>query len=67
MLFIDEIHTLIGTKSNTSLDFANMLKNGLDRGTIKIIGATTSEEFDLYIIKDRAFKEDLKKLKYLNS
>lgn len=65
MLFIDEIHTLIGTKSNTSLDFANMLKNGLDRGTIKIIGATTSEEFDLYIIKDRAFLRRFEKIEVL--
>ncbi len=62
ILFIDEIHTLIGTRNDTSLDFANMLKNGLDRGTIKIIGATTTEEFDLYIIKDRAFLRRFEKI-----
>lgn len=62
ILFIDEIHTLIGTKNNTSLDFANMLKNGLDRGTLKLIGATTTEEFDFYIVKDRAFLRRFEKI-----
>ena len=54
IIFIDEIHTLIGQKGN-SMDLANMLKPGLDRGEIKVIGATTTIEYDTYIIRDRAF------------
>jgi ATP-dependent Clp protease ATP-binding subunit ClpC len=53
IIFIDEIHTLIG--ENVSLDLANMLKPALDRGEVKAIGATTTIEYDRYIIKDRAF------------
>lgn len=53
ILFIDEIHTLIG--NNESLDLANMLKPALDRGDVKVIGATTTIEYDKYIIRDRAF------------
>ena len=48
ILFIDEIHTLMGTKGE-ALDFANMFKPGLDRGDIKVIGATTTEEYEQYI------------------
>jgi ATP-dependent Clp protease ATP-binding subunit ClpA len=53
ILFIDEVHTLIG--NNVSLDLANMLKPALDRGEVKAIGATTTIEYDRYIIRDRAF------------
>lgn len=55
ILFIDEVHLLINKDANSSLDFANMLKPALDRGTIKMIGATTTEEYDTYILRDRAF------------
>ena len=56
ILFIDEIHTLIGTGSNSdSMDFAQVFKPGLDRGNIKIIGATTVDEYDTYILRDKAF------------
>ena len=56
ILFIDEIHLLVNRNtSNMSIDFANMLKPGLDRGEIKMIGATTDEEFEAYILRDRAF------------
>ena len=54
ILFIDEIHTLMGA-SNEALDFANMFKPGLDRGDIKVIGATTSEEYERFILRDKAF------------
>ena len=53
ILFIDEIHTLIG--KGESMDLANMLKAGLDRGEIKVIGATTTVEYDTYVVRDRAF------------
>lgn len=54
IIFIDEIHTLIGGKDQ-SMDLANMLKPGLDRGDVKAIGATTTIEYDTYIVRDRAF------------
>ena len=47
ILFIDEIHTLIG---DGRLDLANMFKEGLSRGTIKIIGATTTYEYEHFIL-----------------
>ncbi len=55
ILFIDEIHTLINSNSDSSLDFANMFKTGLGRGDIKVIGATTSDEYEKYILRDKAF------------
>ena len=55
ILFIDEVHLLINKNANSSVDFANMLKPYLDRGTIKMIGATTTEEYETYILRDRAF------------
>lgn len=56
ILFIDEVHLLVSRNtSNLNVDFANMLKPGLDRGTIKMIGATTTEEYEQYILRDRAF------------
>ena len=55
ILFIDEIHTLIGTDSGTSMDLANILKPAIDRGAIKLIGATTDMEYNTYVIRDRAF------------
>ena len=55
ILFIDEIHTLVTASRNSDIDFINMLKPGLDRGDIKIIGATTTKEFEDYLLKDKAF------------
>lgn len=55
ILFIDEIHTLIGGRGDGPMDLANILKPGLDRGDVKLIGATTTMEYDLYIVRDRAF------------
>lgn len=54
ILFIDEIHTLIGT-TNNSMDLANILKPAIDRGSLKLIGATTDIEYNTYVIRDRAF------------
>ena len=61
ILFIDEIHTLIGGKDET-LDFANIFKPALDRGDIKIIGATTTEEYERYILRDKAFVRRFQKV-----
>lgn len=55
ILFIDEIHMLIGATSESSLDFANIFKEGLGRGQIKIVGATTTQEYEIYILRDKAF------------
>ena len=50
------MHLLVNkATSNNNIDFANMLKPALDRGTIKMIGATTTEEYEAYILRDRAF------------
>ncbi len=63
ILFIDEVHLLVSRNtSNLNVDFANMLKPGLDRGTIKMIGATTSEEYESYILRDRAFLRRFQKV-----
>ncbi len=60
ILFIDEIHTLIG--KGESMDFANMFKPALDRGDIKVIGATTTEEYERYILRDKAFVRRFQKV-----
>lgn len=56
IVFIDEIHTIVGAGSvqGNSLDAANLLKPVLARGQIKCIGATTFEEYRLHISKDKA-------------
>jgi len=56
ILFIDEMHTLIGAGSSSegSLDAANLLKPALARGQVRVIGATTYKEYRKYIEKDAA-------------
>ena len=61
ILFIDEIHTLIGG-TDESLDFANIFKPGLDRGAIKVIGATTTQEFEQFILTDKAFNRRFQRI-----
>lgn len=63
IIFIDETHLLVN--KNGGLDFANMLKAGLDRGSIKMIGATTTEEYEQYILRDRAFLRRFQKVDVL--
>lgn len=69
ILFIDETHVLVNknTRENGGIDFANMLKAGLDRGTIKMIGATTTEEYETYILRDRAFLRRFQKIDVLET
>lgn len=55
ILFIDEVHTLIGSSGDGPMDLANILKPVIDRGMVKIIGATTDIEYNTYIVRDRAF------------
>ncbi len=65
ILFIDEVHTLIGGKSDGPMDLANILKPALDRGDIKAIGATTTEEYEAYIVRDRAFLRRFERIEIL--
>lgn len=62
ILFIDEIHTLVTASRNGEVDFLNMLKPGLDRGELKIIGATTTQEFNENLLKDKAFLRRFEKV-----
>lgn len=62
ILFIDEVHTLIGGREDGPMDLANILKPALDRGDIKAIGATTTEEYQTYVIRDRAFLRRFEKI-----
>ena len=57
VLFIDEIHTLVGAgKSEGALDAANILKPALARGELRAIGATTLSEYQKYFEKDKALE-----------
>ena len=63
ILFLDETHVLVNKNgAEQGIDFANMFKAGLDRGEIKMIGATTDEEYEQYILKDRAFLRRFQKI-----
>ena len=57
ILFIDEVHTLVGTGDNEgTMNAANILKPSLSRGEIQVIGATTFKEYRKYIEKDAALE-----------
>ena len=65
ILFIDEIHTIIGAGNNNQggMDAAQILKPLLARGQIKLIGATTLDEYRRYIEKDGAMERRMQKVK----
>jgi ATP-dependent Clp protease ATP-binding subunit ClpB len=57
ILFIDEIHTLVGAgKSDGALDAANIMKPALARGELRAVGSTTLDEYQLYFEKDKALE-----------
>ena len=63
ILFIDEIHTIIGAgNANGSLDASNMFKPALARGELQCIGATTLDEYRQYIEKDGALERRFQKI-----
>jgi ATP-dependent Clp protease ATP-binding subunit ClpB len=63
LLFIDEIHTLVGAgKSEGAMDAANILKPALARGELRAIGATTLDEFQKYFEKDKALERRFQKV-----
>ena len=63
VLFIDEIHTLVGAGgSEGSIDAANILKPALARGDLRAIGATTLDEYQKYIEKDKALERRFQKV-----
>lgn len=57
ILFLDELHTIVGAGSaEGAVDAANILKPALGRGTLQVVGATTTEEYRKYIEKDAALE-----------
>tara|TARA_B100000029_G_scaffold512342_1_gene608712 strand:- start:364 stop:2811 length:2448 start_codon:yes stop_codon:yes gene_type:complete len=63
ILFIDELHTIVGAGGATgSLDAANMFKPALARGSIQVIGATTLNEYRKYVEKDGALERRFQKI-----
>lgn len=66
ILFIDEVHTIVGAGgAEGAIDASNILKPSLARGKIKIIGATTNEEYHEYIERDKALDRRFQKINVL--
>jgi ATP-dependent Clp protease ATP-binding subunit ClpA len=67
ILFVDEMHTAIGAgaASGGSMDAANLLKPALSSGKLRMIGATTFEEYRTHVEKDRAFSRRFQKVDVL--
>ncbi len=64
VLFIDELHTIAGAgNTGGGMDAANLIKPALARGQIRLIGATTEEEYTKYIEKDKALDRRFEKVK----
>ena len=62
VVFIDEIHTVISSNAGADNPVANILKPAMARGEIKLIGATTNDEYTKHIEKDKAFERRFQKI-----
>jgi len=67
VLFVDELHTVVGAgaASGGTMDAANLLKPGLSSGKLRVIGATTFEEYRSHVEKDKAFARRFQKIEVL--
>jgi len=67
ILFVDELHTVVGAgaASGGTMDAANLLKPGLSSGKLRVIGATTFEEYRSHVEKDKAFARRFQKIEVL--
>ena len=63
IMFIDEIHNIVGNSSDGAMDTSNILKPMMARGEIRLIGATTLNEYRKYIEKDSALERRFQKIK----
>ena len=63
ILFIDEIHTIAGAGAGGGMDAGNLIKPALARGQIRLIGATTEEEYTKYLEKDKALDRRFERIK----
>ncbi|MDH4034193.1 MAG: hypothetical protein OEV80_10375, partial [candidate division Zixibacteria bacterium] len=63
VLFIDEVHMICGGDGGGGMDAANLLKPALARGQIRLIGATTEEEYTKYLEKDKALDRRFERVK----
>ena len=63
IMFIDEIHMIVGTGAEGAMDTSNILKPMLARGEIHVVGATTLNEYRKYIEKDGALERRIQKIK----
>lgn len=64
VLFVDEMHTLVGAgNASGGMDAANLIKPALARGQLRLIGATTEEEYTKYIEKDKALERRFERVK----
>ena len=67
IMFIDEIHMIVGTGSDNAMDVSNILKPMLARGEIHVVGATTLNEYRKYIEKDGALERRFQKIQVSES
>lgn len=63
ILFIDEIHTIAGAGGGGGMEAANLIKPALARGQIRLVGATTEEEYIKYLEKDKALDRRFERIK----